>query len=240
MRNHSNHKISRLFLIKLFMVFVLCVGIFLFSAFFMNQRGAKTIGAISDIYMHNMSDEIALDFTSTVDLRFTQLETYIATADLHQYSHQSLKEYLSENAKNRGFDYLAFCTREGDLVPIYGDPLTPEAPEAFFGSLKENEKWIDTALDSKGNIQVMIGLPSSALAEWNPDYIALAGAFSPDYINETLSSEASNAPVYSHIIRPDGTYPIQNGDSVRENYFDQLYAEIVNGAEAYITDSQAA
>lgn len=92
MRNHSNHKISRLFLIKLFMVFVLCVGIFLFSAFFMNQRGAKTIGAISDIYMHNMSDEIALDFTSTVDLRFTQLETYIATADLHQYSHQSLKE----------------------------------------------------------------------------------------------------------------------------------------------------
>ncbi len=240
MRNHSNHKISRLFLIKLFMVFVLCVGIFLFSAFFMNQRGAKTIGAISDIYMHNMSDEIALDFTSTVDLRFTQLETYIATADLHQYSHQSLKEYLSENAKNRGFDYLAFCTREGDLVPIYGDPLTPEAPEAFFGSLKENEKWIDTALDSKGNIQVMIGLPSSALAEWNPDYIALAGAFSPDYINETLSSEASNAPVYSHIIRPDGTYPIQNGDSVRENYFDQLYAEIVNGAEDYISDIQAA
>ena len=239
MRNHSDNKISRLFLTKLFMVLILCVGIFIFSAFFMNKKGAKTISAISDIYMHNMSDEIALDFVSTVDLRFSQLEDLIQNGDLYRYTHQSRKDYLAESARNRGFESLAFCTSDGDLIPIFGEQLTPEAPKLFFTSLQKNEKRIGTILDAEGNTRVLIGLPSSALKDWDPDYMALVAELSTDYISDILSSDVSSSPVYSHIIRSDGTYPFQNGDTLQDNYFDQLYTEIANDAEGYISDIQA-
>ena len=73
------------FLIKLLLVLVLCVGIFAFSALFMNKKGVKTIGTISDIYMHSMSEEISHHFASTIDLRFSQIEALITSADLQHY-----------------------------------------------------------------------------------------------------------------------------------------------------------
>ena len=155
----KNHSIF----IKLFLALILCVGIFVSSSFFMNKKGAKTISAIGDIYMHNMSKELSLHFTSTIDLRFSQLEALITFADLHRYNHQSLVQYLSDGAKIRDFEYLAFYTSEGTLVPIFGDELTLENSESFFSFLEKGEKRITTGSNSLGHTQVLIGLPSTTL-----------------------------------------------------------------------------
>lgn len=232
-KNHS-------FLIKLLLVLILCVGIFAFSAFFMNKKGTQTIGTISDIYMHNMSEEISHHFASTIDLRFSQIEALITAAELQHYTHESLSEYLSEGAKIRGFEYLAFCTSDGTFLPIYGDDLRIEDSDIFFSSLQRSEKQITTGTDSKNHVQVLIGLPSSTLHEINPDYIALVAGLSSDYISDTLSPEVSGSPVYSNIIRPDGTFPIQNGDSLQSNYFDQLYEDITSNGEDYVAEIEFA
>ena len=226
--------------IKLFLALILCVGIFVSSAFFMNKKGAKTISAIGDIYMHNMSEELSLHFTSTIDLRFSQLEALITFADLHRYNHQSLVQYLSDGAKIRDFEYLAFYTSEGTLVPIFGDELALENSESFFSFLEKGEKRITTGANSLGRTQVLIGLPSTTLHNLTSEYTALIAGLPSDYISDTLSTQLTGSSVYSHIIRSDGTFPIQNEDSPENNYFDQLYEDITSNGEDYVAEIQFA
>lgn len=228
------------FLIKLLLVLVLCAGIFVFSALFMNKKGIKTIGTISDIYMHSMSEEISHHFASTIDLRFSQIDALITSAALQHYTHQSLSEYLAEGARIRDFEYLAFYTSEGMLLPIYGDDLQPWDSNAFFASLQKGEKCIATGGNSQGNLQVLIGLPSVTLHEINPDYIALVAGLSSNYISDTLSTNDSDSSVYSHIIRSDGTFPLKDGGALKDNYFDQLCEDITGNGEEHIAEIQTA
>lgn len=240
MRSHTVNRTHRLFLTKLSLVLVLCVGIFIFSAIFMNKKSSKTISAISDIYMHNMSEEIALHFSSTIDLRFSQLKTLITSSDTSEVSQEHRKEFLTEGAKIRGFESLSFYTSNGTLETIYGETLTLQNPEDFLTALHNGERRIGMALDSSQNPQVLIGLPSTALQKQNPEYIALVAGLSAEYISDTLSLDVLDSPVYSHIIRPDGTFPFQNRDSSQNNYFEQLYTELTHDAENLITDIQSA
>lgn len=239
MRTNTANKHHHLFLTKLFLVLILCVGIFIFSAYYMNHKGTKTIGVISDIYMHNMSEESALHFSSTIKLRFSQLETLIISSDMRRYNQHHLETLLAENARSYGFESLAFYTSDGRFETIYGD-LTPKCPDSFLNALDNGEKRIDAALDSHGNNQVLIGLPSTALQKRNPRYIALVGGLSKDYISNTLSLDILDSPVYSYIIRQDGTFPIKTDDSSHADYFEQLYAELPDDAEALVTDIRAA
>lgn len=240
MQMNTFNKKHRLFLTKLFLVLILCVGIFIFSAYFMNTKGADTIGVISDIYMHNMSEESALHFSSTIDLRFSQLETLIASSDMRHYDKDKLKELLTENARNYGFESLAFYTAGGHLEPVYGNLTVPESSVSFLTALDNGEKRIDAVKDSSGNTQVIFGLPSAALHRQNAEYTALVAGLSKDYITNTLSLDIVDSPVYSHIIRPDGTYPVENNSSTQGNYFEQLYTDLPNDAEKLVTDIHSA
>lgn len=237
---HTDNKRNRLFLSKLFLVLTLCVGIFVFSAFFMNQKSSETINNIGNIYMHSMSEEIRLHFSSTIDLRFSQLKTLIASIDPQQNDPEFLNEFLTEGARIRGFEYLAFYTSDGNLETIFGQELTLEDPEAFLDSLHKNERRIDTGVDSAGNKQIIIGLPSAELNRKQPAYIALVAGLSESYIRDTLSLDVPDAPVYSHIIHPDGDFAFQNGDSLQDNYFEHLYAELSNDAEDHVREIQTA
>lgn len=240
MQMNTFNKKHRLFLTKLFLVLILCVGIFIFSAYFMNTKGADTIGVISDIYMHNMSEESALHFSSTIDLRFSQLETLIASSDMRHYDKDKLKELLTENARNYGFESLAFYTSGGHLEPVYGNLTVPESSVSFLTALDNGEKRIDAVKDSSGNTQVIFGLPSAALHRRDAEYTALVAGLSKDYITNTLSLDIVDSPVYSHIIRPDGTYPVENNSSTQGNYFEQLYTDLPNDAEKLVTDIHSA
>lgn len=240
MQMNTFNKKHRLFLTKLFLVLILCVGIFIFSAYFMNTKGADTIGVISDIYMHNMSEESALHFSSTIDLRFSQLETLIASSDMRHYDKDKLKELLTENARNYGFESLAFYTASGHLEPVYGNLTVPESSVSFLTALDNGEKRIDAVKDSSGNTQVIFGLPSAALHRRDAEYTALVAGLSKDYITNTLSLDIVDSPVYSHIIRPDGTYPVENNSSTQGNYFEQLYTDLPNDAEKLVTDIHSA
>lgn len=240
MQMNTFNKKHRLFLTKLFLVLILCVGIFIFSAYFMNTKGADTIGVISDIYMHNMSEESALHFSSTIELRFSQLETLIASSDMRHYDKDKLKELLAENARNYGFESLAFYTAGGHLEPVYGNLTVPESSVSFLTALDNGEKRIDAVKDPSGNTQVIFGLPSAALHRRDAEYTALVAGLSKDYITNTLSLDIVDSPVYSHIIRPDGTYPVENSSSAQGNYFEQLYTDLPNDAEKLVTDIHSA
>lgn len=237
--NTANKK-HQLFLVKLFLVLILCVGIFIFSAYFMNKKGAKTIGVISDIYMHNMSEESALHFSSTIELRFSQLETLISSFNMRHYDEEKMKEHLTEGARGYGFESLAFYTSDGQMIPIYGNLMAPENPDSFLIALKKGEKRIGATPEHSGSRQVLIGLPDTSLNIENTDYIALIAGLSGDYIRNTLSLDIVDSPVYSHIIRTDGTYPIENSTSANGNYFDQLYAELPDNSESLVNDIRSA
>ncbi|MCI8512067.1 MAG: response regulator [Lachnospiraceae bacterium] len=241
MHGSPENKITHTLLTRLTLVLILCIGIFALSAFFLNKRSAETIEKVGDIYMHSMSEEIALHFKTTMELRFSQLEALLSDVRTGRYSREALRDQLTEAASIRGFEYLAFYSADGTFDVIYGDKATLEDPEPFFSDLNSGNKKIAVAVGQSSKSKLaLLGLPDPYLKEIDESYIALVAGLPASYISETLALDVSNSPVYSHIIRIDGSYVVRNGDAFRSNYFDRVDAEVKKNSEAYIRDMQEA
>ncbi len=240
MHGSPENNITHTLLTRLTLVLILCIGIFALSAFFLNKRSAETIESVGDIYMHSMSEEIALHFKTTMELRFSQLEVLLSDIRTGRYSRETLRDQLTEAAELRGFEYLAFYSADGTLDVIYGGEATLEDPGPFFSDLNRGNKKIAVAGSQSESKLALLGLPDSCLKDIDESFVALIAGLPASSISETLALDVSNSPVYSHIIRIDGSYVVRNGDAFRNNYFDRIDAEVKKNSDTYIKDMQAA
>ena len=71
------HKTIRFLFISLILVSVFCVYIFTSLAVRMNQKGAETISQIGEMYMSGMSQQVAMHFGTTIELRLSQVEALV-------------------------------------------------------------------------------------------------------------------------------------------------------------------
>lgn len=238
--SNLKNQMTRTLFIRLLLVMLLCMGIFAFSAFLMNKKSSQTIGNVGDSYMHCMSEEITLYFENTIFLRLSQIDALITDMAPDHLADNTLESYLAERAKTRGFEYLALCTADGRLNKIYGNDCQPEAEDIFISDLLRGESKIALSTDSMGEKIVLMGIPNPRLSEINHDFHALVAGLSLDYINETLSLNNPNSPLYSHIIRQDGTFVLRGNQADEETYFDLFAQQIPHDADYYIKELQNA
>lgn len=229
---------TRLLVIRLLLVLILCVCIFAFTAFFMRRRSSETIGNVGNIYMHSISDELALHFRTMVELRLDQLETLMTDVTSQREDFEGARELLAAGARERGFEYLGLCRQDGSLETIYGEELRMEEPDSFLPYLLEGQRKIDTGYNASGDKKVLLGVPCRGIGE--EDCTALVAGLELDYISDTLSLNAEDAPVYSYIIRLDGSFVIRGGEAFREDYFERLRGELSGDVEKYVNDLKTA
>ena len=115
----ERNKTTRFLKISLALILVFSVSIFSALAIFLNQQSAKTIHEVGRMYMSTTSEQIAMHFETTMNLRLSQMEVLVSTVvteSIHQDEEQ--KEILIQNAQARGFDHLAFYRMDGTFETL--------------------------------------------------------------------------------------------------------------------------
>ena len=153
------NKTIRFLSISLVSVAVLCVIVFVYFAVHMNRQSAETISQIGRIYMSNMSEQVAMHFETTIELRVSQIEALMETIQPERFGDgEELRKELAYNARARGFEYLAFYSDEGDFEMIYGEPLEVCDPQPFLKSLNDGEKKVAVGKDADDKDVVLMGV----------------------------------------------------------------------------------
>ena len=137
---NKNKKTLRFLMVSLIAVSLLCVCIFSFLAFYMNQRSGDTISNVGRIYMSGMSQQISMHFETTIGLRLSQVEALVETNHPGSKDQDILMEELVYSARARGFEHLALYSTDGSFETLYGSNLAVTDPEPFLNSLNAGEK----------------------------------------------------------------------------------------------------
>ena len=239
MRSKLKNRTTRFLTVSLILVSILTVFVFSFLAVYMDRRSVDTISEVGKIYMSGMSEQIALHFATTIDLRLSQVEALVETHDPRSAQTDKLVNDLIYSAQARGFSHLGFYSADGDFVMLYGDEVEVTDPVPFLESLNSGEKKVAVGTDSTGSKVVLMGVSASYPMEEGEQCTALVAGLPVDYISDTLSLNTSDGMVYSYIIRRAGSFVIRSGVAAQDNYFEQMYVTFneLGGTDAdmYVT-----
>lgn len=223
MPNNKKKNSTIRFLIYSF-IGLLFFGIVVFSvlAIYMDKKSKETIYEIGEIYMSGMNEQMSRHFESVIKLRFDQVGGIISVVSEEGSSRDEIYEELIYRAEIRNFDYLALCSDSGYFETLYGEPIQPINPKPFADALLRGEQRVAVGIDAVGNEVVLFGAKANYPLHNGEESIGLIAAVPLDYITSFLALEDKEQLTYYHIIRPDGSYVIQNPNTELWQFFDLL------------------
>ena len=215
--------------------FLICsfIGLLIFSiiifsllGIYMSRKSKKTVYEIGNIYMSGMNEQMSRHFETVIKLRFDQVSGVVSVVSTDNKDRKNLYEELIYRAQVRGFDYLALCSAEGDFQTLYGQSIQPLNPEPFTEALLKGEQRVAVGVDSAGNEVVLFGVDAAYPMHNGHKSTGLIAAIPLEYITDFLSLEDDGQLMYYHIIRPDGSFVIQNPNTELWYFFEQLQKQL--------------
>ena len=211
--------------------FLICsfIGLLIFSiimfsllGIYMSRKSKRAVYEIGEIYMSGMNEQMSRHFESVIKLRFNQASGIVSVVPTDTNDKDRLYEELTYRAQVREFDYLALCSADGDFQTLYGQPIQPLNPKPFVEALLQGEQRVAVGIDTAGNEVVLFGV-DAAYPMLNGDRsTGLIAAVPLEYITDFLFLKEEGQLMYYHIIRPDGSFVIQNPNTELWNFFEQL------------------
>ena len=224
MRNSKTKDSTTRFLIYSFIgLLIFSIIIFSLLGIYMSRKSEKTVYEIGQIYMSGMNKQMSNHFETVIKLRFGQVSGIVSVVSADNNNKEKLYEELVYRTKVRNFDYLALCSTEGNFQTLYGQSIQPLNPEPFVEALVRGEQRVALGSDPAGNLVVLFGVDATAYPMQNGSMsTGLVAAVPLEYITDFLSLEDEGQLMYYHIIRPDGSFVIQNPNTELWNFFEQL------------------
>lgn len=161
-----------------------------------------------------------------IKLRFDQVSGVVSVVPTDNKDRESLYEELIYRTQARGFDYLALCSAKGDFQTLYGQSIQPLNPEPFVEALLQGEQRVSVGVDADGNEVVLFGVDAAYPMHNGDRSTGLIAAVPLEYITDFLSLEDDGQLMYYHIIRPDGSFVIQNPNTELWHLFEQLQKQL--------------
>lgn len=215
--------------------FLICsfIGLLIFSTIifsllgvYMSRKSKNTVYEIGNIYMSGMNEQMSRHFETVIKLRFDQVSGVVSVVSVENKDRANLYEELVYRAQVRGFDYLALCSAEGDFQTLYGQSIQPLNPEPFVEALLQGEQRVAVGIDADGNEVVLFGVGAAYPMHNGDRSTGLIAAVPLEYITDFLSLENEEQLMYYHIIRPDGSFVIQNSNTELQYFFEQLQKQL--------------
>ena len=223
MENSKKKNPTTRFLIGSF-IGLLIFSIIMFSllGIYMGRKSKNAVYEIGKIYMSGMNEQMSRHFETVIKLRFNQVKGIVSVVPTDTDDKDTLYEELIYRAQVREFDYLALCSAEGDFQTLYGQSIQPLNPKPFVEALRQGEQRVAVGVDSAGNEVVLFGVDAAYPMHNGQRSTGLIAAVPLEYITDFLSLEDEGQLMYYHIIRPDGSFVIQNPNSELWYFFEQL------------------
>ena len=229
------NKVSRFLIISLVLLTLLCLLIFSVMVIHMDRKNFETLSEIGTQYMSGMSERVRMHFETTCLDRLTQVEVMVNTVSQEEYTDVAgLKAELEYVASARGFDHLAFYSKDGVFEMVYGSMIKVVDPEPFLESIQRGDKKIAVGEADNGEGLVLLGIPCEYPMANGESCIALVASIPVSYVSEMLSLEEENALTYAYIIRRDGSYVISGSQTNFDSYFEHIRNVCGEYAEGYI------
>ena len=227
MENSKKKNPTTRFLIYSF-IGLLIFSIIMFSllGIYMSRKSKKAVYEIGQIYMSGMNEQMSRHFETVIKLRFNQVSGIVSVVSADNNDIEKLYEELVYRAQVRGFDYLALCSTEGNFQTLYGQSIQPLNPGPFVEALVQGEQRVAVGIDSAGNEVVLFGVAAAYPMHNGDRSTGLIAAAPLEYITDFLSLEDEEQLMYYHIIRPDGSFVIQNSNMELCHFFEQLQKQL--------------
>ena len=227
MGNNSKKNTTTRFLICSFIgLLVLSIIIFSLLGAYMSRKSKNTVYEIGNIYMSGMNEQMSRHFETVIKLRFNQVSGIVSVVSTDNSDKTNLYEELIYRTQVRGFDYLALCSAEGNFQTLYGRAIRPLNPAPFVEALSKGEQRVAVGIDSAGNEVVLLGVDADYPMHNGDKSTGLIAAVPLEYITDFLSLEDEDQLMYYHIIRPDGSFVIQNSNTELWYFFEQLQKQL--------------
>ncbi len=221
LQNILKNKTTQFLTVSLFLVSLLCMAVFGTLTLHMNRRSADTIRDLGDFYMSGLSDQIALHFGTTIQLRLSQVSALVDSAPRTDNG-RAAHIMLTYNARARGFESLALYTQDGQFEMVYGQQISVLDKAPFLTSLCSGEEKMALGSNASGESMILMGVPAAYPAKDGTSYAALVAGLPTSYVFDTLSLDAERSRVSYAVIRRDGSY-VMRGKGIEEgNYFDRI------------------
>ena len=192
----------------------------------MSRKSKKAVYEIGEIYMSGMNEQMSRHFETVIKLRFAQVSGIVSVVSTEINDKETLYEELIYRAQVRDFDYLALCSAEGNFETLYGQPIQPLNPGPFVEALLQGEQRVAVGVDSAENEVVLFGVDAAYPMQNGDMSTGLIAAVPLEYITDFLSLEDKDQLMYYHIIRPDGSFVIQNPNTELWQFFEQLQTHL--------------
>ena len=224
MRNSETKDSTTRFLIYSFIgLLIFSISVFSLLGIYMSRKSEKAVYEVGQIYMSGMNKQMSKHFETVIKLRFNQVNGIVSVVSADNKNKEKLYEELVYRAQVRNFDHLALCSTEGNFQTLYGQSIQPLNPEPFVEALVRGEQRVALGSDPAGNLVVLFGVDATAYPMQNGSMsTGLVAAVPLEYITDFLSLEDEGQLMYYHIIRPDGSFVIQNPNTELWNFFEQL------------------
>ncbi len=218
-------KIKRFFVVNIITVLAVCVIVFAWVIWYMQDQTEKSMVEIGEIYMTEVSQQIQQKFDSITSLRLNQVSGIIQRTppEGETYGEEMLDE-LRFSAEVREFVYLGLYSDEGEEERLLGSALDIYDYDRMSEALRKKQSAIAMAIDKYGEKYLLIAKAAAYPLKDGAGSTALVAGVSMQYLNDALFLDEKNANVYSHVIKKDGTFVIRSGSAFRENYFNRLKA----------------
>lgn len=216
------HKTIRFLAVSLIVVIVLCSGAFALQVKDMNEKSAKIMNEVGEIYMAGMSVQTTQHFGTVMELRLSQVEALVHDiAPNRESGYEAVRESLSNNARARGFDRLAFCMEDHTFNLLYGEDISAVDSNAFMDAIQSGEERMVMGTNATGDNVILLSVPMTYELPDGRKSISLVAGFPIAYIGQTLASELSDSVLY-FVIRRDGLIVIHSDAENDSNYFAKI------------------
>lgn len=227
MGNSKKKNPTTRFLIYSFIgLLIFSIIIFSLLSMYMSRKSKRSVYEIGEIYMSGMNEQMSRHFETVIKLRFDQVTSIVSVVSADNNDMETLYEELIYRAQVRDFDYLALCSTEGNFQTLYGQSIQPLNPEPFVEALVQGKQRVAVGVDSAGDKVVLFGVDAAYPMHNGERGTGLIAAVPLEYITDFLSLEDEDALMYYHIIRPDGSFVIQNSNMELQYFFEQLQKQL--------------
>ena len=239
MRNSKTKDSTTRFLIYSFIgLLIFSIIVFSLLGIYMSRKSEKAVYEIGQIYMSGMNEQMSRHFETVIKLRFDQVSGIVSVVSADNNNKEKLYEELVYRAQVRNFDYLALCSAEGNFQTLYGQSVQPLNPEPFVEALVRGEQRVAVGIDSAGNEVALFGVDVTTYPMQDGSMsTGLVAAVPLEYIGDFLSLEDEEHLMYYHIIRPDGSFVIQNPNTELGDFFKQLQKQLDSTANELSEES---
>lgn len=214
-----NQKMPRYLLVSFVVLMLFSILVFSVLSNFMNRKSEEAVYEVGSLYMQGLGNQLSKHFESTIEIRFSQLESLKEVIQTDMPDVDELYQELSYRARVRSFSYLALCSEAGTFQMLYGDEVQPRDSQLFLETLISGKKSVMTGTDAQGNRVVLFGISAQYPMGDGTQSRGLVAVLPVDFVESILIQESESVLLNCYLIREDGSFVVNGAQSDAADFF---------------------